>query len=321
MSLSSAPFRWHKLGQIFASSGQHAWMKHYAQVPTPILLHDRIRIFFTCRPDPDPSGSFVSYTTFLDVDINDPTKIIHLHDEPVMPLGDLGTFDQFGVMPCYVDVLPDGLWLYYVGWARSGGVPWQSSVGLAKSVDNGVTFQRHSKGPILTRTPDEPYVQGSPFVLHHQGQRHLWYLSGTEWMQSGDRIESIYRLMHATSDDGITWKRNGRECIPAATSDECQARPAVLFENGTAHMWFSYRHGVDFRNPQRGYGIGYASSTDLLTWNRNDELAGISKSDSGWDSEMISYPSLLRVGNRMLMFYCGNQMGRDGFGVAVSEIP
>lgn len=84
-------------------------------------------------------------------------------------------------------------------------------------------------------------------------------------------------------------------------------------------MWFSYRQGVDFRNPARGYGIGYAHSNDLKTWHRRDDLAGISKSTTGWDSEMISYPSILEVNDRYLMFYCGNQMGREGFGVAVLE--
>ena len=83
-------------------------------------------------------------------------------------------------------------------------------------------------------------------------------------------------------------------------------------------MWFSYRRGIDFRNPERGYGIGYAFSDDLTNWQRRDDLAGISKSAAGWDSEMISYPSVLKVGSRYVMFYCGNQMGRDGFGVAIS---
>jgi len=319
MNDTSPPFPWRKLGRIFVSGGQHPWMKHYAQVPTPVLFGDRTRLFFTCRPDPEPDGSFVSHTTFLDVDVEDPTKILHLHDRIVMPLGETGTFDQFGVMPCCTRRQGEDLWLYYVGWARARGVPWQSSVGLAISRDDGVTFERYARGPILTRTPQEPFVHGSPFVLETAEEMHLWYLSGTSWMQSGDRVESIYRLMHARSQDGVHWERDGIECIPSLTEDECQARPAVLMHGGRAHMWFSYRHGVDFRNPQRGYGIGYAWSSDLKTWHRDDRLAGISKSESGWDSEMVSYPSLLRVGKRLLMFYCGNQMGRDGFGVAVTE--
>ena len=311
-------FNWKKLGRVFIPDGHLPWMKHYAQVPTPILLDDRIRVFFTTRPDPDLNGDFISYTTFLDVSINDPTKILYVHETSVLPLGDLGSFDQFGVMPCCTVWRDKKLWLYYVGWARSRGAPWQSSIGLAISDNNGLTFQKLGKGPLVTRTLQEPYVQGSPFVLDLGYINHLWYLSGISWTANEGRMESIYRLMHATSLDGVTWDRNGIECVEALFDDECQARPSVIIEGDTAHMWFSYRHGVDFRNPHRGYGIGYAFSNDLLTWHRRDDLAGISKSIDGWDSEMISYPSILKLKDRYLMFYCGNQMGRDGFGVAVS---
>jgi hypothetical protein len=284
------------------------------------LLDDRIRIFFTTRPDAEPSGDFVSHTTFLDVSIDDPTIVLYVHDSPVMPLGDLGSFDQFGVMPCCTAWHEKALWLYYVGWARSRGVPWQSAIGLAISHDQGRTFHRYCKGPLISRTAREPYVHGSPFILNDGATQHLWYLSGTNWIDNGDRVESIYKLMHATSPDGITWKRDGVECVESLCADECQARPAVIVQNGKAYMWFSYRHGVDFRNPERGYGIGFATSDNLLTWHRQDKLAGIYKSESGWDSEMISYPSILRMKDRLLMFYCGNQMGSAGFGVAVHKL-
>lgn len=316
MSTTQPPLAWRKLGRVFAADGRHAWMRHYAQVPTPLLLGDRIRVFFTCRPDPEPDGSFVSHTTFLDVDTDDPTRVLYVHDRPVLPLGAPGSFDQFGVMPCSLLRRDGALWLYYVGWARTCGVPWQSSVGLAISDDDGRSFRRHAPGPILTRTPDEPYVQGSPLVVPHDGRLHLLYLSGTAWVDQAGRWESVYRLMHATSDDGLTWLRDGRPCVPALFDGECQARPAVLWHNGRAHLWFSVRHGVDFRNPQRGYSIGYANSDDLVHWHRDDRLAGLDKSASGWDSEMVSYPAVLWVGTRWLMFYCGNHMGRDGFGVA-----
>ncbi len=291
-------------------------MQAYAQVPSPLLLADRIRIYFTCRPAAEPSGDYVSYTTFLDVDRDDPGKVLSVHDRPVLPLGEPGTFDQFGVMPCCVVRNGEAIWLYYVGWARTRGVPWQSSVGLAISRDGGTSFERYARGPILTRTPSEPFVHGSPFVLQVDGRYHLWYLAGTAWRQHGNRMESIYRLFHGISDDGINWHRDALPCIPTLEEDECQARPTILRLDGCYHMWFSYRHGVDFRNPQRGYGIGYAYSNDLITWQRADDLGGLAKSSSGWDSEMISYPAVLQVDGKTHLFYCGNQMGRDGFGYA-----
>jgi len=291
-------------------------MQRYAQVPSPFLLEDRVRIYFACRPLPDPSGDYVSYTTFLDVDRHNLQKILYVHDRPILPLGDPGTFDEFGVMPCCVIRKGEELWLYYVGWARTRGVPWQSSIGLAISKDNGRSFARYSVGPIITRTPDEPFVHGSPLVLPTADGYNLWYLSGTAWVNDARCMESIYRLMHATSSDGVNWTRNGLPCVPVLEKNECQARPAVIRLDNHYHMWFSFRHGVNFRNPERGYGIGYAWSDDLTTWHRDDALGGLVRSEKGWDSEMVSYPSVLQIEDRVHMLYCGNYMGRDGFGLA-----
>lgn len=312
-------FKWRKHGRIFAADGRFDWMQEYSQVPTSMLLVDRIRIFFTCRPRREIGGDYVSFTTFLDVDRSDPGRVLYVHDRPVLDLGEPGTFDQFGVMPCSVIEMGSEVWLYYVGWSRSRGVPWQSSIGLAMSRDGGLTFQRIGRGPIITRTPDEPFVHGSPFVLKSNEEFHLWYLCGTEWVRHGEKFESIYRLKHAISRDGVDWKREEGHCISTQSPLECQARPAVWRIGDLHHMLFSYRSGVDFRRPETGYAIGYAYSKDLRHWVREDAAGEIEKSSTGWDSEMVSYPSVLEVDGRILLFYCGNHMGRDGFGYATLE--
>jgi hypothetical protein len=81
-------------------------------------------------------------------------------------------------------------------------------------------------------------------------------------------------------------------------------------------MWFCYRHGVAFRNAERGYRIGFAWSEDLVTWHRDDELGALPVSAEGWDSEMVCYPSIVVDGDRTYMFYSGNGFGRVGFGYA-----
>ena len=52
---------------------------------------------------------------------------------------------------------------------------------------------------------------------------------------------------------------------------------------------------------------------------RLDHAAGIARSDEGWDSEMICFPNVIRVGGALLMFYNGNRHGASGFGCAVWE--
>jgi hypothetical protein len=81
-------------------------------------------------------------------------------------------------------------------------------------------------------------------------------------------------------------------------------------------MFFCYRFGTNYRNGERGYRIGSAYSDDLVHWTRDDSKAGITVSDSGWDSEMVSYPHILQLDGETYMFYLGNQVGRFGFGLA-----
>lgn len=308
--------RWKKLGHVFVADGRYSWMQQFGQVPTALRLDDRIRVYFSCRANPDANGDFVSQTTFLDVELHDPTKIICVHDRPVLSLGETGAFDQFGVMPCCVIQVGGDVWLYYVGWSRSRGVPWQAAIGLAISKDGGTTFERYATGPIVSRTANEPFVQGSPWVVQQQDKFRMWYLSGIRWEEHEGHQESIYRLMSATSDNGIHWNREAKECLPPAAPDECQARPTVWQADNQYHMLFSSRRGVDFRNPQRGYNIGYANSDDGVSWLRDDSKAGLERSAAGWDSEMISYPNTVQIDDRRLCFYCGNMMGHAGFGVA-----
>ena len=82
-------------------------------------------------------------------------------------------------------------------------------------------------------------------------------------------------------------------------------------------MWFCHRGSHGFRDGENAYRVGYAYSEDLETWHRDDDQAGISVSQEGWDATMVAYPAVVTAGNRTLMFYNGNGFGVDGFGYAV----
>jgi hypothetical protein len=309
-------FRWEKRGRIFAPDGRYDWMQSHAQCPTVLLLEDRLRIYFSCRPKPDATGRYAAVTTFLDVDRDDPGRILAVHDRPILPLGGRGAFDQFGIMPGCVLRVQDEVWLYYVGWMRCEGAPYDAAVGLATSSDDGVTFRRAGLGPVMGRSLREPFLHGSLWVLSRPGLFHGWYVCGTEWIDVDGRAEPIYVLMSATSADGVSWRGESRPFLRTRVELECQASPTVVEFAGRFHMWFSYRWGVDFRNPGRGYRIGYAWSNDLQSWHRDDSLNELAPSAEGWDSEMTCYPCVVNVGGRLYMFYSGNYFGRDGFGYA-----
>jgi predicted GH43/DUF377 family glycosyl hydrolase len=84
-------------------------------------------------------------------------------------------------------------------------------------------------------------------------------------------------------------------------------------------MFFSYRYATNFKNKERGYKIGYASSSDGITWVRDDKKTGITLSENGWDSEMLHYPHIFELNNELYMIYNGNEFGKYGFGLAKLE--
>lgn len=310
--------RWVKKGHIFTPPAA-SWMHAYSQVPTPLIFDDFIRIYFGCRPKTQDELP-ISQIGFIDVNRNNPAEILHCGEKPVMKLGNVGCFDEFGLHPISVLNVGDEIWLYYVGWTRMQSVPFNRAIGLAISRDGGLTFEPFSKGPILGASHNEPYLQQGPHVKIINGIWHMWYLTGKDWIPDTDgRMEAIYRIAHAVSKDGIYWKRNGKPVIEIREDNECHAGQAIIYRNGAWHMWFSYRRGLQFRNAEGGYRIGYARSNDLENWQRDDSQAGISLSESGWDSEMICYPSIKELNGKVLMFYCGNYFGRDGFGYAELE--
>lgn len=312
----SSHFPWKKHGRIFASAGQRPWMASHNQNPCALVLDDRIRVYFTCRPQPDQRGYFASVTSFVEIERDNPQSVIRVRDRPILDLGGMGAFDQFGVMPGAVLQVGEEVWMYYVGWMRCEGAPYSHAIGLAISRDGGVNFQRYAEGPVIARTANEPFLQNSPTVTLIGNKFHMWYSSGLKWVMHEGRPESIYVLMHAVSDDGINWQRDGVPCITFLSPDECQTNPSVLELNGSYHMWFCYRHGTDFRNKNGGYRMGYAYSSDLAHWTRDDQASPLEPSEAGWDSEMVCYPFVFPHRDELWMLYSGNHFGRDGFGLA-----
>ncbi|MCA1632224.1 MAG: glycosylase [Acidobacteria bacterium] len=310
-------FRWEKRGLVFAPDGRYEWMQSHAQNPSVLILEDRLRVYFTCRPRKDGDGNFAAVTTFVDLEKRDPGKVIYVHDRPILPLGGHGAFDQFGVMPGCALLAGSEVWLYYVGWMRCQGAPYTHAIGMAKSDDGGFTFRRLGVGPLFGRTLKEPFLQNSPVVFRQGDTYHMWYSSGVEWLEQQDgHLESIYVLMHATSGDGVNWQRDGVPCVPTRVEYECQTNPSAMRIGERFYMWFCYRCGLDFRNSERGYRIGLAWSDDLTNWHRDDSLGELKPSAHGWDSEMVCYPCVVNVEGETYMFYSGNYFGRDGFGYA-----
>lgn len=236
-----------------------------------------------------------------------------------MNLGIRGMFDDEGMMPGDTVRNGNALWMYYTGWNQGVTVPYRNSIGLAVSDDDGKTFRRMFTGPVLDRIPREPLMAVTPFIIREGDLWRMWYVSGTQWVEVGEKLEPVYAIRYADSRDGIRWERPGGICVEQRHEREAHAHPTVLKLEDGYHMWFSYRDSEDYRDGAGAYRIGYAHSLDGIAWTRDDDQAGIAPSDQGWDSTMMCYPYVIEVDGKVYMFYNGNSFGKTGIGYAVLE--
>lgn len=303
---------WEKSGHIYTPSGDGIFKTHVTRPIPDQINEETLRIYFSSR-----NRDNCPLPTFIDVEINNPKKVIVENQLPLMDFGKIGTFDDSGITPACILNHNDKKLLYYSGWKRRRvTVTLDFSIGLAQIEPNTSSLNRMFEGPILAQDKNHPILTCAPFVLFDDGLYKMWYCSGTEWKHCATGPEPIYRIHYAESDNGIDWKPYDKPAIDYKFAGEVISSPWVIKINNKYHMWYSFR-GSATKNDKR-YTIGYAHSEDGKKWTRCDESVGIEKSKTGWDSEMICYPSFFSYDDVTYMFYSGNDVGKGGIGYAVA---
>lgn len=298
--------KWNKLGLVWAPKSSSGPLKTHAHVPTPFQIDaDRIRVYFASL-DENKYGRL----SFVDVSADDPTKVLYEHGKVCLDIGPLGAFDDCGVVPSCAIALNDQIYLYYIGFQRALRVPYMLFTGLAKSSLSGELFSRRSRVPVLERTDEEPFSRGGPFVMKAGEELRMWYWSCEEWSEDNGLVHYNNVIRSASSRDGISWETDPGVCIRPTNSEFAVGRPWVMRTDFGFRMFFS------MRSHSEKYSIGCAESEDGILWRRSDRPCGISRSEEGWDSEMVCYPAIVEAKGRTFMFYNGNGHGVTGFGCA-----
>lgn len=297
-----------KKGLIYAPDRNSTWRWYYSMMPTPIHIPEKkcIRVYFGIT-DSNRFGR----VTYIDLDDQNPTKIIQYPNQIQLDLGVEGTFDDSGVVPSSILLEEDHVKLYYVGFQRSYKVPFTLFSGLSISKTLDFPFERYSFSPIIERSKASPYSNAAPFVIKDDFLYKMWFWEGENWVVlSGKKyIQAV--ISYAESIDGISWNIIKRGCLkPALYKEFSLGRPWVVKHQDVFKMFYSVRY-LD-----KLYRLGYAESFDGVNWERKDEEIGIDVSAEGWDSEMICYPSVITVKDKTFLFYNGNNNGETGFGYA-----
>jgi len=298
---------WKKLGWLFNSDNRYEWMSSHAMMPcVEPFSNDKVKVYFSSRDKLNrsrPASFILNMSSF---------KVNEVSMYPLLELGELGSFDDSGVMPTCIYYIEDKKYMTYNGWSLGRNVPFYSFNGIAYE-KNGYFNKLDIFPNVLNRSRSDPLSTFAPFVLKSGNEWLMWYVSLIRW----DEAKKHYYLIKvATSPDGINWTPDDKICIDfTSTQEYAIARPVVVYELGIFKMWYSYR-----ASPKGDtYRIGYAESKNGRDWERYDDLVGLDISQSGWDSEMICYPYVFDHEGQRYMLYNGNGYGKTGIGLAVLE--
>ena len=239
--------KWKKIGLIATPKLFNLkWWNSYGMDPCTLKLHgDLYRVFFCGR-----NNQNISMIGYFDYDLKK-LEVKKISKKPVLIPGELGAFDDNGVTASCLIKNKDLVYLYYIGWKPKSTTRYSLMTGLAISKNNGGSFKRYSRSPILKLTDKEPFsILTAPYVLKVKKNKwFMWYVSCNTWVNEN---YPKYDIKIATSSNGIDWLQEGLTSINLKKNERAVARPSVLYENGIYKMWFCYENKVG------GYRIGYA---------------------------------------------------------------
>lgn len=284
------------------------WAVSHAALPFAVPLHSgRIRVFFSTR-DKQNKSSVAWFDLGLD---RDRATILETAKRPVLTPGTVGMFDEDGVGLGSIVRCGDLDRMYYMGWSLGRSVPWRNSIGLALGSTLTAEFRRYSVGPILDRSPADPFTISYPWVMRFgAADWRMWYGSHRSWDRADGNMDHV--INYAVSTDGIDWRPAKQNLLPFAGVDEyAQARPSVVFWRDQWLMAYAWRG--------KAYGLGCAVSDDGLNWRRSD-VHFLDAAVADWEAEMRCYPCLFEFNDQLLMLYNGNSYGATGIGLAACDV-
>ncbi len=296
--------RWRVLGHIFNAAQQAPFMHSHAAYPIPEYLgNGLLRILFTTR-----DAQKRSHLASLVINLSAPQTVLDLSTTALLAPGEIGTFDDSGVTAGCLVPHPDGDRLYYMGWNLGVLAPWRNALGVALRPKGQTHFTRLSPGPLLDRSPADPYTLSYGHVLQLGAHDwRWWYGSCTSWGNNPEAMRHAIKL--ARSTDGINWQRDGQAVLAPQSPDIALSRPWLLQHNGQWHMWYSRRAAGG------NYVLARAVSADLAQWqNVGDEV--FNNAD-----DTKQYAATFMAEGALYLIYASGRFGDKGLALAIAENP
>ncbi|MFA5795456.1 MAG: DUF2341 domain-containing protein, partial [Candidatus Brocadiia bacterium] len=252
----------------------------------------------------NPSASTVSNGNnvfeYYDPENNDSTWIKYSNN-PVLNLGN-GVGATHVLNPSIIKA-EDGT---YKMWYR--GDDSNQRIGYATSTD-GVNWTKEYNTAVLDKNAGASWEQThvlNPSVISDTGTYKMWYsgMNGAAW-----------KIGYATSNDGIGWTRyiSNPVLLNGSGWESTNVGSSMVIKDGAEYkMWYKGYDGTNWR-------IGYATSADGITWDRNPSNPIINLG-SGWEVSHAYEPFVMKDDDgNYKMWYCGHDGTNVRLGYAYSD--
>ena len=214
----------------------------------------------------------------------------------------------------YVIKLDGRYLIYYTIPSKKGDPTTGTSVGIAESRD---LVNWHKVGEITAASLRDSENKGlaAPGFLVRDGVIHIFY-------QNYSKAGAPCAIWHATSTDGINFERDASNPIFRPTGEWNNGRAIdaeVVFFKGKYFLYYATR---DPKGKVQMQGVATADAdTDFSRgeWSMASD-APILKPELPWEKLCIEAASIIRRGNRLVMFYAGAYNNSpQQIGVAISR--
>ncbi|MEN8191928.1 MAG: two-component regulator propeller domain-containing protein, partial [Bacteroidota bacterium] len=189
---------------------------------------------------------------------------IKYEGNPILDIGNEGEWDAKGVALPSVIIRDNTYHMWYTG-AQDGLI---TTIGYATSND-GINWKKYENNPVLSENIEPTWKKSSssifPSVIFDGKKYHMWYGSLDDIWEEG-------KIGHATSKDGINWKKDKNNPVIVTFSkgqwgDKIVGAPSVFYEDSLYYMIY----GAKSFTPYKASYHALAVSEDGSIWKQNNK--------------------------------------------------
>jgi len=284
---AASPSKWVRYASnpVISQGGAGAWDSKYLSVCNAINDSGTLKLYYVGGSTAYMPAS-LGYATSTDG-----KSWTKYGSNPVLSAGSSGAWDATLVSTCAVLIDGGTYKMWYSGY---NGVAYK--IGYATSSD-GNSWTRYASNPVMglgAAGSFDSKMVGAPYVLKENDEYKMWYAgyNGNNW-QTG----------FANSTDGINWTKydnNPVVKVGAANSwdDVSIGHISLANVSGNFHLWYGGDSGA-------GWGIGYAYSSDGLSWTKYANNPVMSRVANTWERQSNLDPTVIYNGTGYQMWYNG----------------